>query len=108
RRGAGCEAPRRRPMPAHRGGAATKQTAPRRRNPEGAWGLRPHAASLVVGDEPASLSSSLLVCDPQAPCARPGRILGPAPKAAAGGDARGPFYTRTPWGAAGRAAVPVP
>src|SRR6185436_11623312 len=54
RRGAGCEATRRRPMPAHRGGAATKQTAPRRRNPKGAWGLRPHTASLVVGDRPTS------------------------------------------------------
>src|SRR6185436_10142586 len=68
-------------MPEHRGGAATKQTAPRRRNPKGAWGLRPHTASLVVGDGPASLSSSLLVCNPQAPCARPGRILGQAPSA---------------------------
>jgi hypothetical protein len=42
--------------------------------------LRPQTASLVVGDGSASLSSSLLVCDPQAPCARPGRILGPAPR----------------------------
>src|SRR5258705_4620694 len=46
----------------------------------GAWGLRPHTASLVVGDRPRSHSSSLLVCATQAPCARPGRIPGQAPR----------------------------
>src|SRR5206468_6194828 len=35
---------------AHRRAAATKQTAPRRRNPKGAWVLRAIAALLVVAD----------------------------------------------------------
>jgi len=34
----------------HRRGAATKQMAPRRRNPSGAWGLRAISALLVVDD----------------------------------------------------------
>src|SRR5205814_6434482 len=34
----------------HRRAAATKQTAPRRRNPEGAWVLRASLALLVVDD----------------------------------------------------------
>ena len=34
----------------HRGGAATTQTAPRRPNPPGAWGLRAHTASRLVAD----------------------------------------------------------
>src|SRR5437899_6598453 len=37
---------------AHRRAAATKQTAPRRRNPEGAWVLRAIAALLLLLDDP--------------------------------------------------------
>ncbi len=33
---------------AYRGGAPTPEMAPRRRNPQGAWGLWPNTASLVV------------------------------------------------------------
>ena len=50
RRGASCEARRRGDAPAHRRGGATRQMAPRRRNPKGAWGLRPQTASHVVAD----------------------------------------------------------
>src|SRR2546425_10325688 len=32
----------------HRGGAATTRTAPRRHEPLGTWGLRPHASLLLV------------------------------------------------------------
>jgi len=42
--------------------------------------VRPHAASFVVADEKASPSSSLLACDPQAPCARPSPLPRQAPK----------------------------
>src|SRR5713101_10201105 len=42
-------------MGIHRQGAATKQTAPRRLNPEGTGGLRPDAALLVVSDGNPSL-----------------------------------------------------
>ena len=50
RRGASCEARRRGDAPTHRRGGATRQMAPRRRNPKGAWGLRPQTASHVVAD----------------------------------------------------------
>src|SRR5207245_9846327 len=79
RRGAGCEAPRRSPLREHRRGAATTETPPRRRNPPGAWGLRAYAASFVVDDAPASLSSSLLASAAQAPGARAIPIPGQAP-----------------------------
>jgi len=36
----------------HHRGAATKQMAPRRRNPAGAWELRAISALLVVDDTP--------------------------------------------------------
>src|SRR5207245_2828878 len=51
----------------------------RRRTPPGAWGLRVYAASLVVDDAPASLSSSLLASAAQAPGARGIPIPGQAP-----------------------------
>ena len=51
-------------------GAATKQTAPRRRNPKGARGLRAISALLVVDDGPGIDSSSRLDLASQAPCAR--------------------------------------
>ncbi len=52
RRGASCQARRRGDAPAHRRGGATRQMARRRRNPQGAWGLRPQTASHVVADAP--------------------------------------------------------
>ena len=48
---------------------------PRRRNPQGAWGLWPNTASLVVNDATASPFSSFLVFDSQDPYARPTRVL---------------------------------
>jgi len=36
----------------HHRGAATKQMAPRRRNPAGTWGLRAISTLLVVDDAP--------------------------------------------------------
>ena len=54
------------------------QRVPRRRNPSGSRGSRPHAASLVVTDHHGA-SSSLLVCGAQDPAARPKLILGQAP-----------------------------
>ncbi len=67
------------------------QTVPRRRNPPGTRGLRAYAASLVVDDAPASLSSSLLASASQAPGARAIPIPGQAPRnplRASGGAAR--------------------
>src|SRR6266850_6050997 len=67
-------------MGCHRRGAGTTQTAPRRPNPSGAWGLRPHASFLVVNDASHIVSSSRLAWDSQAPRARPMRLLGQAPR----------------------------
>ena len=63
----------------HLGGAATTRTAPRRHEPLGTWGLRPHASLLVVNDATSIVSSSRLAWDSQAPCARPMLLLGQAP-----------------------------
>src|SRR6058998_479000 len=66
-------------MGIHRRGAATTQTAPRRPNPAGAWGLRADTASLVVDDgSPSSPPRSLSA--PRKPHARgptqyPDRLL---------------------------------
>src|SRR2546428_5318723 len=49
-------------------------------NPLGTWGLRPHASLLVVNDATNIVSSSRLAWDSQAPCARPMRLLGQAPR----------------------------
>src|SRR6266705_6722740 len=49
-------------------------------NPQGTWGLRPHASFLVVNDATSIDSSSRLAWDSQAPCARPMPLLGQAPR----------------------------
>ena len=90
RRGASCEARRRGDAPAHRRGGATRQMAPRRRNPKGAWGLRPQTASHVVADAHRHRLAALLVCSSQDPRARPTRILGRAPRPANGAEAPRP------------------
>jgi hypothetical protein len=72
------------------------------RNPKGAGGLRPHAASLVVADGSASPSSSLLACNPQAPCARPSRFPRQAPRRL---EDRGPSPRRRWKGRAARLSV---
>src|SRR6266705_7040900 len=48
-------------------------------NPQGTWGLRPHASFLVVNDATSIVSSSRLAWDSQAPCARPMPLLGHTP-----------------------------
>src|SRR5262247_1871230 len=48
-------------------------------NPQGTWGLRPHASLLVVNDATGIVSSSRLAWDTQAPCARPALLLGHTP-----------------------------
>jgi A/G-specific adenine glycosylase len=56
----------------HRRGALTKETAPRRRNPVGARGLRPHPSSLVVDDHSGRLPPRSLAA------ARKPRARGPS------------------------------
>src|SRR3954454_21777957 len=67
---------------AHGPGAATPPMPARRRNPEGAWGVRAISSFLVVGDAPGIAASSRLDLAAQAPCARPMLLLGHAPSVA--------------------------
>jgi len=61
--------------PSHRRGAATQQTAVRRRNPKGAKGLGPWRSLLVVDDATASPSSSRLGHVPKTLAREPCEVL---------------------------------